>query len=172
MVTLGGEELTVSVSGGTVSFTAANGGTVATVVTPDVMSCKGVVHIVSEVLIPGADEPVDEVETPAEEPADEPPVDEPVVETPAEEPAGDEPDGETPGDETPGDEPSDDESGGDTPAEEPAGDEPDGETPGDDTPAVDAPVPDDCGSIFDIIVSTGELGNLETVVLVRCLRLY
>ena len=118
VTTLGGEELTVSVAGDTITFTAAEGGTVATVVTADLMSCKGVVHIISEVLIPG-----DEAELGG----------------------GDEPAGETPVEETP------------------AGEEPVEETP------VDTPVdtPGDCGSPFDIIVATGELGNLETVVLVR-----
>ena len=118
VTTLGGEELTVSVAGDTITFTAAEGGTVATVVTADLMSCKGVVHIISEVLIPG-----DEAELGG----------------------GDEPAGETPVEETP------------------AGEEPVEETP------VDTPVdtPGDCGSPFDVIVETGELGNLETVVLVR-----
>ena len=163
VTTLGGEELTVSVAGDTITFTAAEGGTVATVVTADLMSCKGVVHIISEVLIPGdeaelggGDEPAGE--TPVEEtPAGE----EPVEETPIEEtPAGEEPAEETPVEETPaGEEPAEE-----TPVEEtPAGEEPVEETP------VDTPVdtPGDCGSPFDIIVATGELGNLETVVLVR-----
>ena len=158
VTTLGGEELTVSVAGDTITFTAAEGGTVATVVTADLMSCKGVVHIISEVLIPGdepelggGDEPAGE--TPVEEtPAGE----EPVEETPVEEtPAGEEPVEETPAGEEPVEE---------TPVEEtPAGEEPVEENP------VDTPVdtPGDCGSPFDVIVETGELGNLETVVLVR-----
>ena len=208
VTTLGGEELTVSVAGDTITFTAAEGGTVATVVTADLMSCKGVVHIISEVLIPGdeaelgggdepagetpveetpaGEEPVEETpieETPAgEEPAEENPVEEtpageePVEETPVEEtPAGEEPVEETPIEETPaGEEPAEE-----TPVEEtPAGEEPAEETPVEETPAgeepveetpVDTPVdtPGDCGSPFDIIVATGELGNLETVVLVR-----
>ena len=147
VTTLSGEELTVSVAGDTITFTAPNGGTVATVVFADLMSCEGVVHIITEVLVPGGGEPVEETpveETPVEEtPVEETPVEEtPVEETPVE---------ETPVEETPVDE---------TPVEE---------TPVEETPVEETPVdtPDDCGSLFDIIVETGELGNLETVVLVR-----
>ena len=139
VTTLGGEELTVSVAGDTITFTAAEGGTVATVVTADLMSCKGVVHIISEVLIPGdepelggGDEPAGE--TPAgEEPVEETPAGEtPVEETPAgETPVEETPAGETPVEETPA---------GETPVEEtPAGEEPVEETPAGETPVEETP---------------------------------
>lgn len=51
--TLSGLNLTVGVSNGTVTFTAPEMGNVATVITPDVRSCEGVVHIIDTVLIPG-----------------------------------------------------------------------------------------------------------------------
>ena len=145
VTTTGGVELTVSVADGTVIFATADGATSATVVTADIMSCKGVVHVISGVLIPSGgddtpagEEPVEETpveETPAgEEPVEETPTGEtPVEETPAgEEPAEETPAGEEPGEETPA---------GETPAgETPAGEEPVEETPVEDTPAGEEPV--------------------------------
>ena len=122
--TLGGDSLTVSITDGTVSFTAGDGGNVGTVLTADLMACSGVVHIIDVVLTPASGSP-----PPVEEP---PAVDPPAVDPPAVDP----------------------------PVEDP---------PVEDPPAVDPPVEDppaDCGSLFGIIESTGELGNLETVVLV------
>ena len=159
VTTLGGEELTVSVAGDTITFTAAEGGTVATVVTADLMSCKGVVHIISEVLIPGdepelggGDEPAGETpagEEPVEEtPAGETPVEEtpagetPVEETPAgETPVEETPAGETPVEETPAGETLVEETpAGETPVEEtPAGEEPVEETPAGETPVEETP---------------------------------
>jgi uncharacterized surface protein with fasciclin (FAS1) repeats len=52
--TLSGSMLTVGISGaGVVTFTAANGGTVATVATADVEAMNGVIHAIDTVLIPG-----------------------------------------------------------------------------------------------------------------------
>ena len=155
VTTLGGEELTVSVAGDTITFTAAEGGTVATVVTADLMSCKGVVHIISEVLIPGdepelggGDEPASETpveETPAgETPVEETPAgEEPVEETPAgEEPVEETPAGETPVEETPaGETPVEETPAGEEPVEEtPAGETPVEETPAGETPVEETPV--------------------------------
>lgn len=50
--TLGGAVLNVSTASG-VMFTAPDGGSSATVTTPDLMSCGGVVHKIDAVLIPG-----------------------------------------------------------------------------------------------------------------------
>ena len=159
VTTLGGEELTVSVAGDTITFTAAEGGTVATVVTADLMSCKGVVHIISEVLIPGdepelggGDEPAGE--TPAgEEPVEETPAGEtPVEETPAgETPVEETPAGETPVEETPA---------GETPVEEtPAGEEPVEETPAGETPVEETPA--GCTSPLAVIESEATLATLS-----------
>jgi hypothetical protein len=70
VTTIGGEKLTVSVKPGTITFTAPNGGMVGTVIKADIMSCKGVVHIIDMVLTPG-DAPEPEPEEP-EKPAPEP----------------------------------------------------------------------------------------------------
>ena len=47
-----GEALTVSTAGGTVTFTAPNGGMTATVTEADIMSCGNVVHKIDMVLVP------------------------------------------------------------------------------------------------------------------------
>ena len=55
VTTLGGTTLTVSVAtSGMISFTAAGGGPVATVIAADLMSCGGVLHIIDTALTPGA----------------------------------------------------------------------------------------------------------------------
>jgi uncharacterized surface protein with fasciclin (FAS1) repeats len=51
--TLLGSDLLVTVDGGTVTFIAPEGGTEATVVEADLESCKGIVHIIDAVLLPG-----------------------------------------------------------------------------------------------------------------------
>ena len=179
VTTLGGEELTVSVAGDTITFTAAEGGTVATVVTADLMSCKGVVHIISEVLIPGdepelggGDEPAGETpagEEPVEEtPAGETPVEEtPAGETPVEEtPAGETPVEETPAGETPvektpaGETLVEETPAGETPVEEtPAGEEPVEETPAGETPVEETPA--GCTSPLAVIESEATLATLS-----------
>ena len=140
VTTLGGEELTVHINGGTITFTAANGGTVATVVTADLMSCSGVVHIISEVLIPGDEELGG---------GDEPPAGgEPVEETPVgETPAGETPVGGTPVEETPAEE---------TPAGE--------ETPVEEVPVVEEPVGGDCSSLLATASSSSDLSDFVALV--------
>jgi uncharacterized surface protein with fasciclin (FAS1) repeats len=54
--TLGGAKLYVSVEGGKVTFTGPDGGTSATVTEADLMSCKGVVHKIDFLLVPGIPE--------------------------------------------------------------------------------------------------------------------
>ena len=185
VTTLGGEELTVHINGGTITFTAANGGTVATVVTADLMSCSGVVHIISEVLIPGDEElgggdeppaggePVEETpvgETPAgETPVEETPVGEtPVGETPVEEtPVGETPVGETPAGETPaGETPAGETPVGGTPVEEtPAEETPAGEeTPVEEVPVVEEPVGGDCSSLLATASSSSDLSDFVALV--------
>ena len=51
--TVRNQDITVSVSGDSVSFTAADGTAVGTVTLADVMSCEGVIHIINAVLVPG-----------------------------------------------------------------------------------------------------------------------
>lgn len=82
--TVGGQPLTVSLGDGTVTFIGPNNGGSATVTTPDLMSCKGVIHVIDTVITPGIpDMPTPTTSTPAptmptmpapmpEEPAPEP----------------------------------------------------------------------------------------------------
>ena len=129
LTTLGGATLTVSLGDGTVSFTAGDGANVGTVLTADLMSCSGVLHIIDVVLTPGPVSP-----PPVEEP---PAVDPPVEDTPVEDPPAVDP---------------------------PVVDLP----PGADLSPRGSPGIDfGCDSLFDIVTSTGELGNFETVVDVR-----
>ena len=138
----------MSLGDGTVSFTAGDGANVGTVITADVMACVGVVHIIDVVLTPESGPPVEEppvVEPPVvEPPVMEPPVVEPpVVEPPVEDPPVVEP----------------------PVVEPPVVEPPVVEPPVEEPPAVDPPA--ECVSLFSIIESTGELGNLETVVQVH-----
>eukprot|EP00892_Ulva_mutabilis_P010426 jgi/Ulvmu1/7756/UM039_0064.1 len=90
--TLGGASLTVSLGDGTVSFAAGDGGSVGTVLTADLMSCAGVLHIIDAVLLPGAsDTPMTDA---PDSPVDTPPTDEPgppTIEPPTDEPGIDVP---------------------------------------------------------------------------------
>jgi Fasciclin domain len=68
--TLGGVMLSVSVDGSSVTFTAEDGGTSATVTEADLMSCAGVVHKIDSILVPGVPEnPMLESLAPASAPA-------------------------------------------------------------------------------------------------------
>jgi hypothetical protein len=137
VTTMNGEQLTVSVKPGTITFTAPDGGMVGTVIKADIMSCKGVVHIIDMVLIPG-DVPAPEPEEP-EKPAPEP-----------EEPEKPSPEPEEP--EKPAPEPEEPEK----PAPEP--EEPEKPAPAPEEPA---PAPEEtCPSILDLVAGTPELSTL------------
>ena len=218
LVTISGARLTVSLGDGTVSFTAGDGANVGTVLTADLMSCSGVLHIIDTVLTPAPgtpdagtpdegtpdagtpdegtpDEGTPDAGTPDEGTPDEGTPDEgiPDAGTPDEgipdegipdagipdEGTPDEgtPDAGTPDEGTP-DEGIPDEGTPD--AGTPDEGTPDAGTPDEGTPdegipeegtpdggSPDAGTPGDCSSLFFIIESTGELGNLESVVVVR-----
>ena len=149
VTTIGGATLTVSLSDGSVSFSA--GDSTVTVLTADLMSCSGVLHIVDTVLTPGAGIPdagIPDEGTPDEGAPDAGTPDEGT------------PDEGTPDAGTP-DEGIPDEGVPDAGI-------PDEGTPDEGTP--DEGTPAGCTSLFGIIEPAGELGNFETVVLVRALE--
>jgi hypothetical protein len=53
VMTVGGIEVTVSISNDTISFTGPDGGSMAEVVEADILSCAGVVHLIDAVILPG-----------------------------------------------------------------------------------------------------------------------
>jgi hypothetical protein len=56
VATFNNQQLTVSIAAnGSVSFTGPDGGTTATVTEADIVSCKGVIHILDALILPGVD---------------------------------------------------------------------------------------------------------------------
>ena len=99
LTTLGGATLTVSLGDGTVSFTAGDGANVGTVLTADLMSCSGVLHIIDTALSPptSATNPPTVTPPPITPPTGNPP--------PVDPPAGDAPVATTPSTDPPTTEP-------------------------------------------------------------------